>query len=48
MRQDYAEIFRVYLDIEDERKEHTLVLDAVKNIDPKRRWITISIIDVGD
>ncbi|CAD8091849.1 unnamed protein product [Paramecium sonneborni] len=37
MRQDYAEIFRVYLDIEDERKEHTLVLDAVKNIDPKRR-----------
>ncbi|CAD8086590.1 unnamed protein product [Paramecium sonneborni] len=37
LRQDYAEIFRVYLDIEDERKEHTLVLDAVKNIDPKRR-----------
>ncbi|CAK81447.1 unnamed protein product (macronuclear) [Paramecium tetraurelia] len=37
MRQDYAEIFRIYLDIEDEKKEHTLVLDAVKNVDPKRR-----------
>lgn len=38
MKNDYADIFRIYLDIEDERKEHGLVLDAVKNIDTKRRY----------
>lgn len=37
MRQDYAEIFRVFLDIDDERKEHGLVLEAMKNLDSKRR-----------
>ncbi len=37
MRTDYAEIFRIFLDIEDERKEHGLVIDAVKNVDPNRR-----------
>jgi prefoldin subunit 2 len=41
MRQDYADIFRVYLDIEDERKEHILVIDAIKNVDPTRRFINI-------
>ena len=37
MRQDYADIFRVYLDIDDERKEHNLVIDAIKNVDSNRR-----------
>lgn len=37
MRQEYADVFRVFLDIEDERKEHGLVIDAVKNIDDGRR-----------
>jgi prefoldin subunit 2 len=37
MRTEYAEIFRVFLDIEDERKEHNLVIDAIKNIDTDRR-----------
>jgi len=33
----------VYLDIEDERKEHGLVLDAVKNIDLNRRLTSLII-----
>lgn len=50
MRAEYAEIFRIFLDIEDERKEHTLVLDAVKNIDPQRRYLIflLNSKDLGD
>ena len=44
MRQDYADIFRVFLDIEDERKEHNLVIDAIKNLDSSRRYILFILI----
>lgn len=44
MRQEYSDIFRVFLDIEDERKEHGLVIDAVKNIDDGRRWKIVNIV----
>ncbi|CAD8174876.1 unnamed protein product [Paramecium octaurelia] len=37
IKQNHAEISKVYIEIENEKKEHILVLDAIKNIDSKRR-----------
>merc|ERR1711907_663810 len=37
LRQEYAQIFRVVLDLEEEKKEHTLVLEAIKPLEKDRK-----------
>lgn len=37
MRLEYAEIFRTYIDLEEEKREHGLVVDAIKGLEPTRR-----------
>jgi len=36
MKLEYSEIFRTILDIEDERHEHELVLEAIKDLESSR------------
>jgi len=37
LRQEYAAVFRLILDMEEEKKEHLLVYDAIKPLDKDRK-----------
>ncbi len=34
---EYSELFRTTFDIEDEKREHILVIDSIKNLEPERK-----------
>eukprot|EP01016_Furgasonia_blochmanni_P048585 TRINITY_DN7255_c0_g2_i2.p2 TRINITY_DN7255_c0_g2~~TRINITY_DN7255_c0_g2_i2.p2 ORF type:complete len:180 (+),score=40.34 TRINITY_DN7255_c0_g2_i2:126-665(+) len=37
LKQEYAQMFKVFLELEEEKREHTLVFDALKNLEENRR-----------
>jgi len=37
LRQEYAQMFRLILDLEEEKKEHLLVYDAIKPLEKERK-----------
>lgn len=34
---EYSDLFRTTLDIEEEKREHILVIDSIKSLEPERK-----------
>jgi len=37
MKAEYQQIYKVYMDLDDEKKEHELFLDATKDLESTRK-----------